>query len=142
MIIVGFREFKNRRKVLNINFTNLKRFETYDILTNKRYIRRDYRLNYNKNLDFSLYSSEVLSITDDHILILKFDFVIKLVLDKIDKIIYFLVKNENDEDIADVYIECSDEEVEEIINILKKVLKLEEKKQTINYIEYQVQLPL
>lgn len=127
IIIIGINEYRKRRKTLRLTSSGLKNYETYDILTDKRYIRRNYSLNFNKNFDFSIYPSNALKITDNNILILSLELITKIILDKSYKNLHFLVKNEKGEDATDVYIHCLDSEIDEIINILTIILKFQEK---------------
>ena len=54
---------KTLRKNLKLSDDKLKNYEYFDIITNQRYIRRSYFLNFYK--DYSIYPKDVLEIEDD-----------------------------------------------------------------------------
>ncbi|MFX1316254.1 MAG: hypothetical protein ACFE9T_10350 [Promethearchaeota archaeon] len=138
LLIIGYtiKDYKKKRNSLHLTSQQLKNYKFYDILTNKRYIRRNYHLNFSKNLNFHAYPSKALTITDDFDIILNLDFVTKVILDIIYKDIHLVVESKNNKYASDVYIEYSEEEFDDLINILTKVLSLEEKDRYSDHIVY------
>ena len=62
-IWIGLKDLKKRRRILKLSDDKLKNYEYFDIITNQRYIRRSYFLNFYK--DYSIYPKDVLEIEDD-----------------------------------------------------------------------------
>ena len=138
LLIIGYtiNDYRKKRNSLHLTTQQLKNYKYYDILTNIRYIRRNYHLNFNKNLNFHAYPSEALTITDDFVLILNLDFITKVILDIIYEDIHLVVEKKNNEDASDVYIEYSKDEFVDLIDILTNILSLEEKDRYSDHIVY------
>lgn len=63
LIWIFKKRVKKVRTTLRLSKSELKNYEFFDILTNKRYIRRNYYLNFEE--DYSAYSEEVYDLVED-----------------------------------------------------------------------------
>ena len=63
LIWINMKYFKEMRNNLKLNKNDLKNYEFFDILTNQRYIRRNYYYNFER--DYSAYPKDAYEIVDD-----------------------------------------------------------------------------
>ena len=131
----AYEEYKKRKKA--VGGDELKKYEHYEIITNKRYIRRDYKLNFSRNLDFSVYPEEVLDIVEENILFLDLNKVDQVELNYHEKCIYLMVKIDEQDYAASVFIEYKGDEFDEIMKILTENFSFEKKKHYRGYFIYE-----
>jgi len=80
LIWITMNYFKKLRKNLKLSDDELKIYENFDIITNQRYIRRNYYLNFQR--DYTAYPKDVLEIVDE---------VFFLNLKSVKRVIFFFV---------------------------------------------------
>ncbi len=115
--------YKKRIETLKLNPTDLKKYEFFDVITNLRYIRRNYFLNFLK--DLSKYPKDALEQVND-IVFLKLDFVEKVIINhNIGRLLLFVreynCKYKYD---TDFYIEFSKSTFKDLLDKLSDVLNL------------------
>ncbi|MBY8988293.1 MAG: hypothetical protein KGD61_07555 [Candidatus Lokiarchaeota archaeon] len=119
LIIHKIKTNKFIREKLALSPEKLRNYEFFDILTNKRYIRRNFYENFYG--DLSKYSKEVLEIKKD-LIFLNLNRIGKVAIDYLDKEIYLILKGHENEN--DFYLKYSKNELNKIMNALINSLSL------------------
>ncbi|MBY8983225.1 MAG: hypothetical protein KGD57_09770 [Candidatus Lokiarchaeota archaeon] len=125
--------YRNLKELTGLIYGDLKQFPYYEVITNKRYIRKDFYLV--NNTDFSEYEPNSIEIVNN-ILYLNMDYIEKIVIDLAYQRIDFLIRGNNDKLFRDIYIEYSEKEYTTIGNILVDILNLEKIKENKENILY------
>jgi len=131
--LILLKEYKKLSKLLGLSYKQLKYYNYYNILTNKRYIRKNFKLNH--KTDFSVYPVDVVEIIN-YTIFLNYEKIERVVLNLNRKIIDFKIKGFTGISNAEFYLEYSKNDLNEIMRVLINTLKLVKKQETSKYIEY------
>lgn len=143
LIILAIYNYIILNNRLDLPFNIIKRYEEFEILTDKQYIRRNYYLNFKK--DLSIYSENAFKKKGD-IIIFNLERIEGIVVDHISSQIFFLVEEEvNIREIHDIitntnfFIDLNKDEINEINILLEdliKIISLEKHTQNSNFTRY------
>jgi len=118
-------QYKKMKKVLKVSSTELKSYTIYDVLTNKRFIRMNYILNFHENIDFSVYPLNALYSNED-IMFLDLNFVEIVYVDRLKQNFQFWVNLSPDKYAKTMALEYfTQAEYGKIIDTLSDILSLE-----------------
>lgn len=132
LAVFNYKKLKNR---LNLTYRKLKNYKEFVILTNKRYIRRNYYLNFKVNLSRYIFENALEQIGD--VLYIKLEKINKVIVDY--NISEINLHFQDDPILSPFYIKFKKidlKEVQEIIKLLIKLLNLVRVEQKPHYEKY------
>ncbi|UCC18927.1 MAG: hypothetical protein JSV62_12575 [Promethearchaeota archaeon] len=133
--LLGIYNYKKRKKRLNLAYNELKNYKEFVILTNKRFIRRNYYLNFKVNL--SRYISENLLEKIGDIIFIKLENIKVVIIEHNVEEINFLFHNELT--LSPFYIKTfkmDSKETSGITELVIKILNLERVEKYPGYERY------
>lgn len=133
LIYLAVYNYKKRKKRLQLTYSQLKNYEEFDIITNKRYIRRYYYLNFKVDLSRYVYENYVEQIGDTVFLKLE-NIKAIIVVYHIKEINFILEDKASKFYIRDLNMELKD--IEKALKILIELLNLERVEQDSQYEKY------
>ncbi|MFX1427285.1 MAG: hypothetical protein ACFFBE_12595 [Promethearchaeota archaeon] len=133
LIALAGYNYKLRKRRLHLEYKQLKNYEQFDIITNKRYIRRHYYLNY--KVDLSRYIFEHYIEKIDDIIFLKLENIKSVIVAHQIKEINFILEDEPSM-FSIKALEMSFEDFNEALKILKQILNLDILEQDRQYEKY------
>jgi len=119
LFLAGY-NYSKRKKKLNLTYNQLKNYEEFVILTNKRFIRKNYYMNY--KLDLSRYVFENILEYNDDIIFIKLENIKAISIDYLYREIYFLF--EKDSHLSKFYIKFLKKDLKEINEVLKRLKQI------------------
>ncbi|MFX1313649.1 MAG: hypothetical protein ACFFHD_13725 [Promethearchaeota archaeon] len=135
LILLAFYNYRKRKKRLQSTYKELKNYEEFDILTNLRFIRRNYYLNY--KVDLSRYIFEKVVDQIDDVVFLKLENIKGIIIDYQVKEINFIFNDEcNFSPFYIKFMKMNSNEIEEIIEIITQILNLERVEKFPRYEKY------
>ncbi|MBY9005361.1 MAG: hypothetical protein KGD63_01230 [Candidatus Lokiarchaeota archaeon] len=125
--------YKNLKNILGLSDTELRNYPSYDIITNKSYIKKDFY--FLKDTEFSYFVPDSVKIINN-IFFLKMDYIEKIIVDLKYKTIEILVRGDDDILIREIYIEYSESNLFQIKRTITEILKFEKIKENREFIFY------
>jgi len=121
LIVAVVKSYRTKTKTIQLNRDQLKEYEFFYIITNKRYIRKDYYYHYKR--DFSKYPKNAFYQIGDSVF-LNFDYVDEILVDYVLKEVNFKIKGFPEG--RAFFLEFKEiDELEKIMEIIQTVIPLE-----------------
>ncbi|MBN1215598.1 MAG: hypothetical protein JXA99_09140 [Candidatus Lokiarchaeota archaeon] len=126
----GYLHIKN---ISDLSFKELKNFQTYEVITNKNYIIKNFY--FFIDTDFTLFVPESLKILNN-IIFLSINYIKSVIVDRKYKKIEILVQGVDSKLIRDIYITYSEHEETQLVKLLIDILKLRKIRENKDFIFY------
>ena len=122
---LGKKMYKKLKTRTNMGKNELKNYSEFNVITNYRYIQRDYSINFDSNNRFNTYSYDCFELKND-IAYAKLDCMNVVFLENLHEqaaICFYFDYNKEKIEYSDLFIDIEWDKVTEVMKILKEIMK-------------------